>query len=74
MINITDQRKGDGNFISMPESQVNVTIINNSVIKVNGKYAIRTGLNDWVRQDAVWTPEEIEAAKMIIKRLNADRK
>ena len=74
MINITDQRQGDGNFASKPESQVNVTIINNSVIKVNGKYVIRTYLNDWVRQDAVWSDEEIDASKVIIKRLNADRK
>ncbi len=74
MINVTDQRQGDGNFASMPESQVDVTIVNNSVIIVNGKYVIRTHLNDWMRQDAVWTPEEIDAAKVIIKRLNADRK
>jgi len=74
MINVTDQRQGDGNFASMPERQVDVTIVNNSVIIVNGKYVIRTHLNDWMRQDAVWAPEEIDAAKMIIKRLNADRK
>ena len=74
MINVTDQRQGDGNFASMPESQIDVTIINNSVITVNGKYVIRTHLNDWMRQDAVWPSEEIDAAKMIIKRLNAYRK
>ncbi len=74
MIKVTDQRQGDGNFASIPASQVDLTIINNSVIKVNGKYVIRTHLNDWMRQDAVWTPEEIDAAKMITKRLNADRK
>ena len=74
MINITDQRRGTGNFISVPESQIDVTIINNSVITVNGKYVIRTNLNDWMRQDAVWTADEIDAAKQIINELNKNRK
>jgi len=74
MINITDQRKGTGNFISVPERQIDVVIINNSVIKVNGKYVIRTHLNDWMRQDAVWTADEIDAAKQVIRQLNQNRK
>ena len=74
MINVTDQRQDTGNFISVPESQIDVTIINNSVITVNGKYVIRTNLNDWMRQDAVWTADEIDAAKQIIKEINKNRK
>ena len=74
MINITDQRQGAGNFISVPESHIEIVIINNSVITVNGKYVIRTHLNDWMRQDAVWLPQEIDAAKQITKELNNNRK
>ena len=74
MINIRDQRQGKKHPVSIPERDIDITIINNSVIKVNGKYVIRTHLNDWMRQDAVWTADEIDAAKQIIKELNKNRK
>ena len=72
MINIIDKRTGKQSFV--PEKEVEVVIISNSVITVNGKYIIRTGLNDWVRQDAVYTENEIDASKQVINRLNASRK
>jgi hypothetical protein len=71
---VVDQRQGDGNFINPKYDDISVIIINNSVIIVNSKYVIRTHLNDWMRQDAEWTPEEIEAAKYIVGRLNAQRR
>ena len=74
MINIIDQRQGNNKPVSVPGTKVNVTIINNNVIKVNGKYVIRTYLNDWIRQEGVWPVDEIDAAKHIIKQLNAQRK
>ena len=72
MINVTDKRTGSQTFA--PEQNVDIVIISNSVITVNGKYIIRTALNDWVRQDAVYTEKEIDASKQVIKRLNANRK
>jgi len=72
MINVTDKRTGSQTFA--PEQNVDIVIISNSVITVNGKYIIRTGLNDWVRQDAVYTENEIDASKQVINRLNASRK
>ena len=72
MTKIIDQRK-DQAPIEVSELTINITIINNSVMKVNGKYLIRTSGNDWMRQDAVWLPQEIDAAKHIIKQLNAQR-
>ena len=72
MINVTDKRTGSQTFA--PEQNVDIVIISNSVITVNGKYIIRTGLNDWIRQDAVYTEAEIDASKQVINRLNASRK
>ena len=72
MINIIDKRTSEQSF--SPAQNVDIVIISNSVITVNGKYIIRTGLNDWIRQDAVYTENEIDASKQVINRLNASRK
>ena len=74
MIDIIDQRKGKPEPVSISEFKVNVTIISNSVIKVNNKYVIRTYKDDWMRQDATWQTQEISAAKQITEQLNANRK
>ena len=66
--------KVKGKTAPVRASYISITIINNSVIKVNGKYLIRTSGNDWMRQEAVWTAGEIDAAKKIIRDLNKNRK
>ena len=74
MINIIDQRQDRTDKVTISEFKVDVTIINNSVIKVNGKYVVRTYKDDWMRQDADWKTQEISAAKQITEQLNAHRK
>lgn len=73
MIQVKDIRSGKEK-IWMPETEVKVVIKSNAVITVNGKYIIRTGTGNWVRQDAVYTDAEIDAAKQITKRLDENRK
>jgi len=58
----------------MSKKEIDIVIKNVNAIKVNGKYVVRTGTGDWVKQMAPYTEAEIEAVKEIAARLDEGRK
>jgi len=53
---------------------IDIVIKNINAVKVNGKYVIRTGTGEWVKQAAPYTDEEINALQKYTKRLDEGRK
>ena len=51
-------------------SDIEVTVINRSVIKIRDKYIIRSKGDTWIRQEAEWDDAEMDAAKHVIRELN----